>query len=113
VDSSAVKSYKYDPGAKELDLTTPNGGRYVYGDVSAEQADAFGKGQFKGQKPKDAPSVGKAWNDLRNSGSPLVKKGVNGKLVDVKLAISPEDQISEEEWQHGHELSTAVEGSPK
>jgi KTSC domain len=113
VDSSAVKSYKYDPEAKELDLTTPNGGRYVYGDVSAEQADAFGKGQFKGQKPKDAPSVGKAWNDLRNSGSPLVKKGVNGKLVDVKLAISPEDQISEEEWQHGHELSTAVEGSPK
>jgi hypothetical protein len=112
VDSSAVKSYKYDPAAKELDITTPGGGRYVYGEISPDQAEAFGKGEYQGKGPKDAPSVGKAWADIRNNGV-LVKKAVNGKLQPVKPVVSPEDQVSEEEWQHGHALGTEVEGSPR
>jgi hypothetical protein len=112
VDSSAVKSYKYDPAAKEIDITTPGGGRYVYGDIEPQQAAAFGKGEYQGMGKNDAPSVGKAWADVRNN-SVLVKKMVNGKLVSVKPQVNPEDQISPEEWQAGHELGTAVEGSPR
>jgi hypothetical protein len=114
VDSSAVKSYKYDPAVKELDITTPGGGRYVYGEISPDQAEAFGKGEYQGKGAKDTPSIGKAWKDVRNSpGVVLLQKNVNGKLVPVTPQINPEDQISPEEWQAGHELGTQVEGSPR
>lgn len=112
VDSSAVKSYKYNPTAKEIDIATPGGGGYRYAEISPEQAEAFGKGEYQGKGAKDTPSVGKAWADIRNNGT-LVKKMVNGKWVDVKPQVSPEDEISPEEWQAGHELSIAVEGSPR
>jgi hypothetical protein len=82
VDSSAIKSFKHDPAAKEIDITTPTGGRYVYGDISPERAEAFSKGEFIGKTEDDAPSFGKAWKDIRDSGT-LIKKNVNGKLVPV------------------------------
>ena len=102
VESSALKSFKYDPQTQEFESVTQTGAHYIHGDVSPEQAAAF----------ESASSKGKAWNTLRQN-STLVAKVVNGKRVPVKPVISPEDSISDEEWQHGHELETAIEGSQR
>jgi hypothetical protein len=111
VDSSALKSYKYDPKAHEIEIggNGPGSG-YVYGDVSPEQAQSFLKGEFAGQKAGDPPSFGKAWNELRKNSTPVAKI-INGKRVAIKPAISEEDQIPNDEWEAGHELETAVEGT--
>lgn len=75
VESSAMRSYKYDPQANELHIQTNNPKvTYVYGDVQPEQARTF----------TNAGSKGKAWNQLRQT-SPLVAKIVNGKRIPVKV----------------------------
>lgn len=74
VESSAIKSYKYDPAAKEFEFVTPSGGVYVHGDVSPDQIAAFEK----------AASKGKAFNEIKKN-STYVGKIVNGK----RLAIKP------------------------
>ena len=102
VESSAIKSYKYDPATREFDTVTQSGSRYIHGDVSPEQAQAF----------EAAKSKGKAWNDLRQN-STLVAKVVNGKRIPIRPSLSDEDFISPDEWQAGHELDTGVEGTPR
>lgn len=80
VQSSAVKSYKYDADAKEFHARPSTGSTtYVYGDVTPEEADAFAK----------ADSKGKAWMQIRNN--PLVAKIVNGKRIPVKPVSEGED----------------------
>ncbi len=66
VISSAIKSYKYDPAARELHVTTNNGTTYVSGEVTPEQAETF----------RTADSKGLAWKAIRDN-SPLVAK-ING-----------------------------------
>jgi hypothetical protein len=72
VDSSALKGFKYDPQTREFETITQGGQRYVHGDVSPEDAQAF----------MDAESKGKAWQQIR--GNPLVAKVVNGKRIAIK-----------------------------
>ncbi len=75
VESSALRSYKYDPTAKEFHARATSGDTtYVYGDVSPEAAQGF----------EQAESKGKAWQGIRSN--PLVAKIVNGKRIDVKPA---------------------------
>lgn len=71
-ESSVVKSHTYDPNAQEMTVHTHNGGGYIHGDVTPEQAQAF----------ESAESKGKAWNQLKNN-STLVAKIVNGKRVPI------------------------------
>lgn len=74
VDSSALRSYKYDPDAREFHAYGKSGDTtYVYGDASPEEAQGF----------IDAPSKGKAWQDMK-ANHPLVAKIVNGKRIAVK-----------------------------
>jgi hypothetical protein len=105
VESSALKSYKYDPIAHEFESLTQNGQHYIYGDVPPEAAAKF----------EAADSKGKAWNDLRKTpGVTRVATVINGKRVPFKpSAPSPEFEIPEDEWEAGHDLETAVEGSPR
>jgi hypothetical protein len=85
IDSSAIKSYKYDPTTKEFETVTSTGAVYVHGDVSPEQVKAF----------EQADSKGKAWNDIKKN-STYLGKVVNGKKVyaqppmDIRSA-SPSD----------------------
>ena len=102
VESSALKSYKYDPQAQEFEAYTPSGGHYVYGDVSPEQAAKF----------EAADSKGKAWNDIRQN-STLVAKVINGKRVPIKPVVAPEDEIDPAEWEAGHAIESQVEGTPR
>ncbi len=102
VESSALKSYKYDPTTREFESVTNTGAHYIHGDVSPEQAAAF----------ESAASKGKAWNELRKN-STRVAKVVNGKRVPVRPVLSEEDAIPEDEWKAGHELETQVEGSQR
>jgi hypothetical protein len=76
VESSAIKSYKYDPATKEFETVTNTGAVYVHGDVSPEQVKAF----------ENADSKGKAWNDIKNN-STYVGKVVNGKRVAARPII--------------------------
>lgn len=102
VESSALKSYKYDPQTREFESVTQNGQHYIHGDVSPEQAAKF----------EAADSKGRAWNELRKN-STLVAKVVNGKRIPVRPVLSDEDLIPEDEWNAGHELETEVEGTLK
>lgn len=73
-DSSALKSSKYDPSAKEFHARMTSGDTtYVYGDVAPEEHEAF----------SGAESKGKAYQQIKN-GHPLVAKIVNGKRIAVK-----------------------------
>lgn len=73
-DSSAVRSGKYDAGAREYHARGTGGEVvYVYGDVSPDAAQAF----------QQAESKGKAWQTLKQN-HPLVAKIVNGKRIAVK-----------------------------
>jgi len=77
VESSALRSYRYDPAAREFHARATSGDTvYVYGDVSPEGAAAF----------ENAPSKGQAWQLIRRN--PLVAKIVNGKRIAVKPATS-------------------------
>lgn len=74
VDSSWIKSYKYDPGTREFEMAPKTGTPVRLGDVSPEEAQAFG----------DAKSQGKAWQQIKNN--VLVAKRINGKWVATKAA---------------------------
>jgi hypothetical protein len=93
VDSTALKGFKYDPQTREFETITQGGQRYIHGDVSPEDAQAF----------MDADSKGKAWQQIRDN--PLVAKVINGKRVAIKptspSAASPDDltQILQESLQ--------------
>jgi hypothetical protein len=78
LDSSWLKSYKYDPTARELEYTTKTGQHYVRGDVDPDAAADFEKGLTE--------SPGKAWNALKNNprGGVDVAKVINGKRIAMK-----------------------------
>jgi hypothetical protein len=78
VESTAMKGFKYDPATREFETITQGGQRYVHGDVSPEDAQAF----------MDAESKGKAWQQIREN--PLVAKVINGKRVAIKPTASAE-----------------------
>jgi hypothetical protein len=73
VESSALKSYKYDADAQELHVTASNGITYVSGEVTPDQASAFAASDSKGL----------AWKAIREN-SPLVAKIINGKRIAMK-----------------------------
>ena len=77
-NSSAVRSYKYDPQAQEFhaNMTTGNGTTHVFGDVSPEEAQTFDQ----------AESKGKAFQAIKQN-HPLVAKIINGK----RIPITPSD----------------------
>jgi KTSC domain len=75
--SSVLKAFKYNPTSQEMEVVTHSGTHYIYGDVDPEQAQAF----------VNSDSAGQAWNQLRQSGSTLVAKVVNGKRIAVKPSI--------------------------
>lgn len=97
VKSSVIAGYKYDPAARELETVTNNGQRYIHGDVSPEEAQAFA----------NAESKGKAWQKIRDN--PLVAKVVNGKRVPVTKTV-PKDL---DEWEALQEIESQVENTPK
>lgn len=77
VESSALRSYKYDAAAREFHARATSGNTvYVYGDVAPEDAAAFEKATSKGQ----------AWGAIRRN--PLVAKIVDGKRVAVKAGVA-------------------------
>jgi len=76
-ESSVVKSQSYDPTKRELTVETMNGGKYIHGDVSQDQASAL----------ENSDSKGAAWNDIKKN-STLVAKVVNGKRVPIKPTSS-------------------------
>jgi hypothetical protein len=78
VESTAMKGFKYDPATREFETITQGGQRYVHGDVSPEDAQAF----------MDADSKGKAWQQIREN--PLVAKVINGKRIATKPTASAE-----------------------
>jgi len=75
VQSSALKSYKYDSSANEFHAKYGSGGDtvHVFGDVTPEEAQAFDQAQSKGQ----------AMQQIKSS-HPLVAKIINGKRTTVK-----------------------------
>ena len=79
VQSSALKSYKYDPQAQEFHARYSSGGdtTHVFGDVSPEEAQAFA----------EAKSKGSAMQTIKN-GHALVAKIINGKRVAVKAGVT-------------------------
>jgi len=88
VESTAIRSYKYDPAAQELHVTTHDGITHVYGEVSPDQAEEF----------QNAESKGRAWKDIRDS-SPKVAKVINGQRMASKPGMlrsaAPEDDLEE------------------
>lgn len=89
--SSVVRSFQYDPDARELTVETNAGQTYVHGEVTPEEAQGFA----------NAPSKGKAWNQIR-SNHVQVAKIVNGKRVStipVKSANPPEEDLTRE-WRN-------------
>lgn len=79
VDSSALRSYKYDPAANEMHANYKGSDNivHVFGDMSPEEAQAF----------EQAPSKGQAMQAVKNS-HPLVGKIVDGKRIAVKATSS-------------------------
>ena len=85
VNSSALRSYKYDPDKQEFEVWPTSGDTaYRYGDVSPDDAQAF----------EQAESKGKAFQQIKNTGT-LVAKRVNGKWVSVKPDV-PRGAISQQ-----------------
>jgi len=79
VQSSWIRSYKYDPAAREFEMAPKSGTPVRLGDVSREQAQGFA----------DAKSQGRAWQQIKNN--PLVAKLVNGKWVTTPRAGASAD----------------------
>jgi hypothetical protein len=90
VESSAVKSFKYDPDAHELEVHTKSGVTYVTGEVTPAQAEAFSSAKSKGQ----------AWKAIRDN-NPPVAKIVNGTRIPVKpssfRSVTPTTPAPEED----------------
>lgn len=76
VKSSALRSYRYDPGSQELHITTNTGDGAIYGEVTPEQAKAF----------EDAKSKGQAWKAIKDNNVPVAKV-VDGKRIPIKPPI--------------------------
>lgn len=78
VNSSALKSYKYDPSAHEFHAQYAGGGDtvHVFGDVSPDEAATFERADSKGQ----------AMQVIKQSRHPLVAKIVGGKRIPVRAA---------------------------
>ncbi len=78
VQSTALKSYKYDPDANEFHAKYGSADNtvHVFGDVSPDEAKAF----------EDAPSKGKAMQQIKSS-HPLVAKIIDGKRQAMKAAV--------------------------
>jgi lysyl-tRNA synthetase class 2 len=55
--STVIRSFRYDPEARELHVTFVSGRRYAYADVPAEVAEqmrlAFSKGSFFNRRIRD------------------------------------------------------------
>jgi lysyl-tRNA synthetase class 2 len=55
--STVIRSFRYDPEARELHITFVSGRRYAYADVPAEVAEemrlAFSKGSFFNRRIRD------------------------------------------------------------
>lgn len=88
VESSAIKSYSYDPAKREFQSVTPSGATYIHGDVSPEQVAAF----------ESATSKGKAFNQIKQN-SVYVGKIVNGQRVNAQppkalSSATPDVQIA-------------------
>jgi hypothetical protein len=77
VESSAVKSFKYDPAARELHVTAKDGTVHVYGEVTPDQADAFANADSKGQ----------AWKAIRDNNVKLAKISPQGVRTANKGAM--------------------------
>lgn len=89
VESSAVKSFKYDPGTKQLEVAAKSGGEpYVYAEVTPAEADAF----------KTADSKGTAWKQIRDNHVQIGKageKGITPRIPDRNYrSASPEDDMT-------------------
>jgi KTSC domain-containing protein len=85
-ESSAIRSYRYDPAAGELHVTDRTGTTYVYGEVTQAQADAF----------HNAPSKGQAWQSILQNNTRVAKISPGGTRTPSKGAsafrsASPED----------------------
>ncbi len=68
VESTAVKSFKYDPAARELHVVAKDGTTHVYGEVTPDQAEAFANADSKGQ----------AWKAIRDNNVKLAKISPQG-----------------------------------
>lgn len=79
VQSTALKSYKYDAGAGEFHAKYGGADNtvHVFGDVTPDEAQAF----------DGAPSKGQAMQQIKNN-HPLVAKIINGKRVAVKASTT-------------------------
>lgn len=76
VESSALRSWKYDPQTKVFSALTKDGTIYTHGEVTPAEAEAFG----------NAESKGKAWADIRNNHVNLGKNAYGETLPRVKSA---------------------------
>lgn len=106
VDSTALKSYKYDPQAQEFHVkmnSDPNK-TYVFGGIEPEDVAKF----------EAADSKGKAFHALKNSpGVQRTATIINGQRFPFKPLLSDEDSISPDEWEAGHALGTEQEGTAR
>jgi hypothetical protein len=83
VDSSALKSYKYDPAKKEFHAVTKTGATYIHGEVTPEEAVAFDK----------AESKGKAWNEIRDNHRMVAKVPYGQRISSTPInfrGVTPE-----------------------
>ena len=89
VESTALKSFKYDPAARELHITAKDGIAHVYGEVTPDQAKAFANAGSKGQ----------AWKAIRDNNVHIAKVSQEGVRTADKGAsrfrlATPESQPS-------------------
>lgn len=93
VESSALRSYKYDPDAREFEYVTNDGTHYVRGDVGPEAFREFLN------VAGETDSIGKGWHALRNhpeGGVPQFKVDANGERIPIKpgqLRVAPGKSI--------------------
>src|ERR1035438_9310036 len=103
-ESTAIKEFKYDPDAKEMHIQWKGNPprTYIFGEVTPEQAGMF----------KNAESKGIAAKSIKDN-NVHVATIIDGKRISVRPAKSESDFISPEEWQHGQEIETQVEGTAR
>ena len=97
--SSAIKGYKYNAAANEMETITNDGLHYIHGGVDADQAAAF----------EAADSKGTAWNNLRKApGVVRVAKVVNGQRVAFTPSAGSRSMVIDPETGQP-ELASVVE----
>ncbi len=94
VESSALKSWKYDPATRVFSAETKNGAIYRHAEVTPEEAKAFA----------DADSKGTAWKDIRDNHA-LIKKNFHGDDVATAKShdriVTPQSQPRKGEFDMG------------